>query len=437
MQKKHTLAWLLLGLGAEFQIYFSLSFTEIYVFLAAVIMLPKEYVHMRETGVIGLFWLSILVILGGVISMFIYPTDSYFVMRKMATVVLVTCAIVVSHSYLRRDPDGFKWFLLGDAISMVLCTFIFKQSVEVATMGVSSELIMEGPIYWIRRVKLIAMLPVSGWYLNIPIGVSVAAPAFMAVFSMIITTSGRSAALGALGFLVIAILGRKSQKSMMKMGRRFFMLIILGCISVFLLNHVYRSLALSGVLGEEATKKYESQTKGGTDVWNLLMGGRADSIAPFYLTAKEDPIFGLGLSPIDDGHRYANFLQRYGSEEDYQNYIGSIEHNAMNGRYGFFMPGHSYMGGFWMTYGIFGLLFWIYVCYVLLRYFARDAWAMPAWYGWLACGLPSLFWAIFFSPFAARVSVPMVIVACLLARAIRQGKMCLPYKMIEEISRHA
>lgn len=414
--------WFVLGLGSELQIVASLSMTEVYVLIAAVVLFPQEYSHMKRTGVHVFLWLALLVIVGGLLSIPVHPPPAYFAIRKFATVAIIPCVIIVTHSFLRRCPDGFKWFFVGAAISLLLCTFVFRQAVEVATMGDSAEMIMEGPIYWIRRVKAFVLLPTIGWYMKVPTWFSILAYGFMIVFSMVTTASGRSTALGMFGAILLIVLGGKSQRRMRAIGKHFFFWMFVSAIVVLCLNKTYSSFARSGLLDEEATKKYERQTRGGSDVWHLLMGGRAEAIAPFYLTATEDPIFGLGLCPLDDGHRYAEFLMRFGVQEDYEEYVGYLRIVMQHGGGWLHLPGHSYMGGFWMTYGIFGLVFWIYVCFVLIRYIARDAWAVPEWYGWLACGIPSLVWAIFFSPFAARVTAPMLIVGCLLARAVRLGR---------------
>jgi len=73
------------------------------------------------------------------------------------------------------------------------------------------------------------------------------------------------------------------------------------------------------------------------------------------------------------------------------------------------------------------------VIYVLLRYLKQDVAAVPQWFAWLACSVPGMFWGIFFSPFADRFSVPLFIVGCLMARAVRKGKFLLPPEMIKEV----
>ena len=94
---------------------------------------------------------------------------------------------------------------------------------------------------------------------------------------------------------------------------------------------------------------------------------------------------------------------------------------------------HSYITEFWLWYGIWGLVFWLYIIYVLLRYLKQDVAAVPQWFAWLACSIPGVFWGIFFSPFSDRFGVTLFVVACLMARAVRTGKFQLPLEMVQEI----
>ena len=70
---------------------------------------------------------------------------------------------------------------------------------------------------------------------------------------------------------------------------------------------------------------------------------------------------------------------------------------------------------------------------MLVRFLKDDAAVVPQWYGWLVCGIPGLMWHIFFSPFAERVTTALLLVACLMARAVRLGRFALPYEMMREI----
>lgn len=73
--------------------------------------------------------------------------------------------------------------------------------------------------------------------------------------------------------------------------------------------------------------------------------------------------------------------------------------------------------------------------FVLLRYLKQDVAAVPQWFAWLACSLPSMFWAIIFSGMVDRFGMTMIVVACLMARAVRKNRFQLPYEMIQEIEK--
>jgi hypothetical protein len=97
------------------------------------------------------------------------------------------------------------------------------------------------------------------------------------------------------------------------------------------------------------------------------------------------------------------------------------------------IPCHAYITEFWLWYGIFGLLFWLYVIFVLLRYLKQDCWAVPQWFMWIAASIPGYLWGVFFSPWSDRIGGIVFVVACLMARAVRIGVQPLPDYMEEEL----
>ena len=204
MSRKHTLAWFLFGLGSQLQIVASLSITELFVFATAPFIFLKEKDYMRRNGVMPFFGLSLLVVVGCVVACIVNHTAPIYVLRGMAVACLLPCTVVVGHWMLRRDMGGFKWMLIGTAISSVLCTFVFQKSVEVTGLagGVAGEgavdAIMSGPIYWTHRLGGALNAIPKGWYLQCPLIVSICIQVFMAAFSMLTTVSGRGTALGAI-----------------------------------------------------------------------------------------------------------------------------------------------------------------------------------------------------------------------------------------------
>lgn len=436
---RNALGFFLFGLGSQLQLVASLSMSELFCLIMGPIWLAKDFNAMKRHGVQWYFYWAVLVVVGAVISALVYPVSSFFLIRRMAVVVILPCAIVVAHRMLSKSPGGFRWMFVGGAISGVLCTFIFQKSVEMTVaQSVDAADLMSSPIYWIQRLGDILRVPGWGWYLQVPLFVSIGAPLFMVVFSMTQSTSGRSAALSFLGGAVLMLLGRKRVKSMRMVGKYSLVLAMLGVFGLLGINKIYGHLAETGALGEAAMKKYIGQTKGGRDVLHLLIGGRFESFVGFY-ACLDKPILGHGLEPWDTHGYYEECLAKFGSAEDYAHYLKSRIESAMrNGASREqFIESHSCMGSFWLMYGMFGLLFWVYVLYALFRYFRYDLSMVPQWYNWLACGVPGMIWMIFFSPFSSRTPVAFYIVACLLARAVRKRRFQLPLQMLEEIQKHA
>ena len=346
MTKKHTLPWFLFGLGLQFQIIASLSFTELFVFAAAPFIFLREKNYMRRNGVMPFFWLSMLVVVGCVVACVVNHTQALFVLRGMAVTCLLPCTVVVGHWMLRRDMGGFKWMIIGSAISGFLCTFIFQKAVEVAQSGgvygeAAVETIMGGPIYWINRLGSVLTAIPKGWYLQCPTIVAVAMPLFVAGFAMLTSTSGRAAALGAIGMAGFIIIGGKKRETIRKrLCAKFVFLCCVGITTIFVLHVAYRISAQNGWLGEEARNKYEMQTQGDASIKRLLLGGRMESFCGL-IACVDKPIIGFGPWAMDEHGYVGEFLSKYGTPDDYDNFIRSEERNMLMGGIRGLIPCHA------------------------------------------------------------------------------------------------
>lgn len=432
MGKRLTALWFVMGLGTSLQIVASLSISELIVLISFPFLLFREVPYMRRDGVMPLFYLSLLVIVGCLVACLVNHTHPQFVLRGLATCFLVSGVIVFSHWIIRRDPNGFKWYFLGAALSTVVCIFVFRRSTELSMYGDSVAEIMSGPLFWTERISAFALVPVKGWYLHVPTTLSAIIPVALAAFALLSSSSGRAASLAAVGFAVLVFIGGRRVRTMMRISRHFWFLITCAVVAIMIMQGLYRISASQGWLGEKAQTKYEHQTQGEKGVMRLLLGGRADAFIGL-LAARDKPIVGWGPWAQDDGGRYRKeFLAKYGTLEDYEEFL-KYESGGYLGMRLNLISCHSHITEFWVWYGIFGLMFILYILYVLIRFLKDDVYAVPQWFAWLAGGLPSIIWHIFFSPFAHRVAFPMMIVACLMARAVRKGRFQLPPEMIKEI----
>ena len=433
MGNRFAFIWFMLGIGSKLQLVASLSITELVVLVFAPFIFMKNYRQMRRDGVMTFFVVALLVVVGCAVACVANQSHPMAVLRGMATTCLIACSIVFSHWIIRKDPSGFKWMFAGVAFSSVMSTFYFQNAVELADTGGDVDLIVAGPIFWIQRVGAFVMMPLKGWYIHMPIVVIVVAPLFMAAFSMLSSTSGRSLALTAIAFVSIALIGGKRRCTMMRVARNFWPILCIGGVGILAIHRVYKISAMQGWLGEESRRKYEIQSHGENSIGRLLLGGRAESFIGL-LACRDKPIVGWGPWAIDTKGYREEFMTKYGTMEDVMDLYKSQQWLSARGVIkDKLIQCHAYITEFWLWYGIFGLLFWVYVMFVLLRYLRQDCFAVPQWFGWLACSIPGIFWGIFFSPFADRFGVPMFVVACLMARAVRKGAFLLPVEMVEEI----
>lgn len=435
--KKRSLGWFLFGLGGQLQIVASLSFTELFVLFAAPLLLSKELPFMRRNGIMPFFYLSLALILGCVVACLANHTQLAYCIRGMAVCCLLSCSIVVSHWMLRKDMTGLKWDFLGGALSGVICTFVFKKSVEIAAMGGTSAAdIMGGVNYWIQRISPFVTLPAAGWYLSCPMAYCVAAPVFVSFFALLTSVSGRGAAVRSLACAFLVLLGGKKRITLKnRICKSFWMIVVMGVVGIFAVKQIYQVAATSGWLGEKALKKYEVQTKGKTGIMALLMGGRMESFCGL-LACVDKPIVGFGPWAIDyDGYQ-AEFLAKYADVEDYNNYLRSVANMESHGMTRLNMiPCHAVVTELWLWYGIFGLVFCLYTFFVVLRYLKVDCWAVPQWFFWIGASIPGFFFNMLLNPLSSRVGIPLLVVACLIVRAVRKGHVQLPYEMIVEIEK--
>ena len=433
--KSRSLLLFLIGLFSQTQIRIvgSIGISEFFIFLMAPMVLIGSYGILKREKITPILNLLFLAMVGCAISCLANKTPILAVLRGFAAPYGFFASIVVFYVILRRSPLSFKWYLLGVSISFVVCTFYFQQAVETtmadsAGYGDSAEKIMEGPIYWIGRLGGFVMWPIQGMYLQCPLLYSVIASFIFGAWSMLTSASGRSAALLAVASSVFILIGQKSRHSMANIQRYFFPLILGGVFFVFLFKTVYTKAAGSGVLGESAQTKLESQTRGKTDMLSILMGGRIQVFIGGYACFKR-PFLGYGPWAIDDEDITDEFMRKYGNAEDYEQMLKTRGDYA---RLGFvrhhLLPAHSAIIGWWLWYGILGLPVWFYVLYLMYDTVRHRISSVPAFFGLFATMLPSNIWGLFFSPFGSRMAWAFFVTMLLINRMIDdQQKAGFPY----------
>lgn len=440
--RKYSFSLFVIGMFSITQVNLigSISIAEIFIFLAAPFVFLQDYQVLKKDGFVPIITLSLALIVGMLISSYINHSQFAFMLRGFATTYSIFAAIVVMHRLLRVNPSGLKWYLLGYAISGVISIFVFQTSVESALYSegqkglAASGGILSSPTFIVGRVLPFVSLPSRGWYLATPLPYSIFACGLCSILPLFVSISGRSAALSAACSLALICIGRKSLLTMQSIPKRFGSVVIILLISAIIFKVGYSTAAKKGYLGTEASAKYEKQTTTGTDILHLLMAGRTDSFVGLLACSKK-PIIGYGPWAIDYDGVYEEFLSKYGSYEDYMEYLELQTYYRKTlgtSRYGL-IPAHSCIVGFWLWYGIIGLLFWLYILKLILDLLRKHISAIPQWFGYFAFTCPGTLWNIFFSPYGGRVLIPTFIVTLLIARGVSLGKMRLPYHMLCEI----
>lgn len=427
--------WFLMGLGSEYQLFgTSICFTELALFIFSPFILLKNFTKLRKNCLGPLLYLSGAMFLSGVLSCLVNHTPMLFVVRGMAVLAIIFLSIPMAFWLIKRNPIGIKWYFVGVAISYLTCAFIFKQSVELSGLGESTEEIMGGPVFWIGRLGSFAALPAQGWYMQLPSAITAGAPLALSFFAILTTVSGRSTAVTAFASAALIVVGGNRQRTIRnRISRRFGLIVLMAVVGAFGVKGIYRISAENDLLGSEARDKYENQTKGDKSMKALLLGGRMESFCGL-IACVDKPLLGFGPWAQDTQGYREHFMREYGNDEDYQAYILHQERAASLG-FARLIPAHAYITMFWLWYGLAGLVFWLYVAFVMLRYLKQDCWTMPQWYGWLAAGIPAYLWSIFFNPFAHRFTAILFVVGLLVVRAIRQNRFQLPIDMLIETRR--
>jgi hypothetical protein len=411
-----------------------LGISELAIFVMAPYFLLKNMALLKKDGFMPYLALVFLAMLGCCIGSIANETEWPAFLRGMASLYGCFAIPVVLHKYLRNNLSGLSWILLGVAVSTVLIIFFFKKEIEVGLIeeGIENalELSMSSPLFWVSKIKPWITLPTMACYLKTPIAYSAFSPFAIAVIALFFSEggTGRSAALTALLSIIFIVSGRKKRASMLKLSKHSVVFFISIFVLLFAFKIVYSHLAANGALGEAAEAKYRHQTRGGTGLISLIMGGRAE-VGVCMLACRDKPILGHGPWAMDTHGYWGEYLSKYGIEEDYVRYMQTSTMTTG----GNIIPTHSVLFGAWVWYGIWGAVLWLYVLWLLFSHLRRTIHVIPQWFGYFAIAIPGVVWDIFFSPFGGRFVILLLVTCVLLARAVARGSIVIPYEMQQEI----
>lgn len=440
MNRSGNWLWLfLLGLGSQTQFHFlgSIGISEFPVFLIAPFIFVKDYRLLRNDGFLPAVWLALLMTIFCGIGGLVNGTHPLLIMKGVAMVYAIFAILVVLHRLLRNNFVNLKYLFVGIFISSIVSIFIFQQETYTMSQGTvltgedAANAVMGYALFWSAKFSQLVELPIDCFYMSIPSLYSILAPlAACLVFILCSESSGRSAAVVSAGAVLIIMLCGKSRIRMRRLGKNILLFIIAMMILLVGFKIAYKYAARSGLLGEGAQDKYERQTRMGGGILHLLMAGRSE----FFIgmrAALDKPIIGHGPKPRDTNGYVLEFLSKYDTQESYDSYVRHLLYLRANGVYDAPIPCHSCIATGWMTCGIFGLAFWLYVLYRYYRYFRRDSYGVPQWFGYLTIAICHAAWNIFFSGIN-RINDPICLTCVLFSAAVAAGKLRLPPEMERE-----
>lgn len=433
----------LLGLGSETKTYFygCLAFSEIAVFLIAPLIFLTKFKDFRHAGLLTPIGMILGMMCSMIVSSVANQTAYPFVIKSVAVMYGVLAYYIVFSNFLKDNPNGLGWIFVGMAISSIITIFVFNPQAIITEEGsgyigsVEADEIINGPLFWIQRIKAFGQLPIMGWYLQTPLAYSLIVPILFTAFALVTTVSGRSAALSVLiGGALIAI-GRKKRGSMMAVGKHIFVIGAVFLIVILAYKAVYKYTASSGLLGGDAQSKYENQTKTGEGILQLLMSGRKEFFVSIPAALKR-PFLGYGPHAEDTEGFLAEFLSKYGSYDDYLSYQARAYHAIING-YRAEIPTHSHIMGAWIHYGGFGLIFYLWLLWTIYKQLRHYMSAIPQWFGYFAVYIGSYLWHIFFSPVGSRIMLGLFFSTLYVAKAVGDRRLQLPCDVETEAEKYS
>lgn len=174
---------------------------------------------------------------------------------------------------------------------------------------------------------------------------------------------------------------------------------------------MYDYTARSGMLGEDALKKYEVQAAG---EYGLFLGGRSELLVSGR-AILDSPLLGHGSWAKND--QYSSLLIELKRQAGYVVGLNAADDDGL-------IPTHSHLLGAWVEAGFLGAIFWAWVICLPIRVLLRPHGAMNCLTPLVAFVAFLLVWDILFSPYGAtlRFMTPYYVVVMMTYLTIYQEK---------------
>jgi len=432
----------LLGLGSATKIFFfgALALSELAIFLIVPFLFLRQFKRMRREGFLTFVYMLGLIVVGMLVSAACNHTPFPYVFKQFAVFYGFFSYYLVFYNLLHDNFKGLGWFFVGVAISEIITIWAFNLTTEVSSGGygilskVEAEQVINGPLFWIGRIRRLGELPMFMEYLKTPLVYSLSFPLLFVGFALAVSISGRAQSMCVLVGWAMILLGRKSRKSMRMIGRHTIAFLIVGMMVLIGYKYTYSYAARSGLLSSDAQTKYEHQTEQGTGALAMLMSGRTEFFIAL-MAIKDRPIVGFGPGAEDNYGYTEKFLAKYGTYEDIQQYYFMWQYMMYHGIRPM-IPTHSHLMAGWVWCGLPGVIFFVWMLFVLYKHVKCYLGAIPQWFGYFALTIPSMVWSIFFNPVGVKWNIGLLMACIYFARAVGRGIIILPHELEKEVRRN-
>jgi len=411
--------WLvfLLGLGSITEIRFigSLGISELCCYALAPFIF-SAHLELFKRLRFGTFFVLLALWAGSaVLADFVAGTYLLDRWKGIAPIYSIFAVTVCSTVLLADDISRFRWFLVGSFISALIASFVFTPAGVMAMAEETSESAIvtafDYSAWYYGTIGALFLLPVQIGYQIMPLWVSIGLVASGAVMQLLL--GGRGAFLIAMISLVFLWFGRNSRFSNYRPRRLPVVLLFLIMMTVGILaKGIYTVVVTQGYMGDQEMGKYETQTKTGSSAWSLLLAGRGSTFAGFF-AALDKPFLGHGSKALDTAGYYQAFVDKYGDAKDARDMYESYGRKGIG-----YIPAHSQIIAAWLWHGLGGLLFWLYVLWLLYKNASVWMWYVPGIIGWFSLVVTGMMWNILFSPLGSRTNFAVTLTCLLLSRVI-------------------
>ena len=401
----------LTGLGSQLfvRLIGYLAFTEVFFLVTAPLKLRALLAAASGTPSTTIFTiLWVLWVIGSITADLVNGSQFDILARGVSRSLFLGLDVLILYALWRRKYEKIEYFLLAYPVSLFISRFVFKSGAE-EWLGAETTDFSQWKANTSYLVVGVLYAFVACLYRRAPLLVAAATAATGVFFTAMGSRSyGLTQFLAAVLMIAFPGGGARAAADMVAVVRKRRGLaykiaggILLGVLTVYAAGQAYKAATRAGLLGEQELLKLEDQgrTKGG-----ILVGGRFGFFVGLW-AASHKPILGHGSWPLD--------VYGYTGEVVDMFEIDTKDARMMTKKL-YWIPCHSATVSGWVEHGIFGLLFWLFVIYLLCVNYPRAAVVFPAYAGLYALFFSDMIWQVLFSPAGHRVILAAKIVSMLL-----------------------